>query len=119
MLGFSQLSKPIKWQDLLEKEKNACNAFRTGAKISEKKHFGVGGTLSLSSLYGRVLILCGNCKSNVMIRGKYQEKILSESREEAANRPSSIFKYSGYEALWSNFMAQFYFLCITNLKGEF
>ena len=47
MLGFSQLSKPIKWQDFLEKEENGRNAFRTGAKIqfSEKKYFGVRCTL--------------------------------------------------------------------------
>ena len=38
MLGFSQVLKPIKWQDLLEEGKNGRNAFRTGAKIhfSEK-----------------------------------------------------------------------------------
>ena len=43
MLGFSQLSKPMKWQDLLEKGKNGCNAFRTGAKIhfSEKNILGL------------------------------------------------------------------------------
>ena len=47
MLGFSQLSKPIKWQDLLEKGKNGCNALRTSAKIhfNEKKYFGVRCTL--------------------------------------------------------------------------
>ena len=48
MLGFSQLSKAIKWQDLLEKGKNGRNAFRTGAKIhfsEKKKHFGVMSTL--------------------------------------------------------------------------
>ena len=44
MFGFSQLSKSIKWQDLLEKGKDGRNAFRTGAKIhfSEKKHCGYG-----------------------------------------------------------------------------
>ena len=44
VLGFSQLSKPIKWQDLLEKGKNGRNAFRTGAKIyfSEKNILGLG-----------------------------------------------------------------------------
>ena len=44
MLGFSQLSKPIKWQDLLEKGKNGRNAFRAGAKIhfSEKIFWGMG-----------------------------------------------------------------------------
>ena len=44
MLGFSQLSKPIKWQDLLEKGKNGLNAFRTGAKVhfSEKTFWGYG-----------------------------------------------------------------------------
>ena len=38
MLGFSQVLKPIKWQDLLEEGKNGRSAFRTGAKIhfSEK-----------------------------------------------------------------------------------
>ena len=43
MLGFSQLSKPTKWQDLLEKGKNGRNAFRTGAKIhfSEKHILGL------------------------------------------------------------------------------
>ena len=42
MLGFSQLPKPIKWQDLLEK-KNGRNASRTGAKIhfSEKNILGL------------------------------------------------------------------------------
>ena len=47
MLGFL---KPIKWQDLLEKGINGRNASRTGAKIhfSEKKHFGVMGTLKTS-----------------------------------------------------------------------
>ena len=51
MLGFSQVLKPIKWQDLSEEGKNSRNAFRTGAKIqfSEKKYFGVRGTL-MSSL---------------------------------------------------------------------
>ena len=44
MLGFSQLSKPIKWQNLLEKGKNCRTAFRTGAKIhfSEKNILGLG-----------------------------------------------------------------------------
>ena len=44
MLGFAQLSKPIKWQDLLEKGKNGRNAFRTGAKIhfNEKNILGLG-----------------------------------------------------------------------------
>ena len=46
MLGFSKLSKPIKWQDLLEKGKNGRNAFRTGAKIhfskKKKKNGGYG-----------------------------------------------------------------------------
>ena len=44
MLGFLQLSKPIKWQDLLEKLKNGRNAFRTGAKVhfSEKNILGLG-----------------------------------------------------------------------------
>ena len=44
MLGFSQVLKPIKWQDLLEERKNGRNAFRTGAKIyfSEKYILGLG-----------------------------------------------------------------------------
>ena len=48
MLGFSQLSKPIKWQDLLEKWKTGHNAFPTGAKIhfSEKNILGLGEKLS-------------------------------------------------------------------------
>ena len=58
MLGFSQLSKPIKWQDLLEKGKNGRKASRTGAKIhfSEKifwgyRHFNLQtSTLDSSSL---------------------------------------------------------------------
>lgn len=33
MLGFSQVFKPLKRQDLLEEGKNGRNAFRTGAKI--------------------------------------------------------------------------------------
>ena len=43
ILGFSQLPKPIKWQDLLEKGKNGRNASRTGAKIhfSEKNILGL------------------------------------------------------------------------------
>ena len=43
MLGFSQVLKPTKWQDLLEEGKNGCIAFRTGAKIhfSEKTIFGL------------------------------------------------------------------------------
>ena len=49
MLGFSQLSKPLKWQNLIEKGKNSRDAFRTGAKIHfrKKKYFGVMGTLQL------------------------------------------------------------------------
>ena len=43
MLGFSQLSKPIKWQDLLEKGKNGRNAFWTGKiYFSEKNILGLG-----------------------------------------------------------------------------
>ena len=47
MLRFSQLSKPIKWQNLLEKGKNCRNAFRTGAKI----HFSEKNILGLGALY--------------------------------------------------------------------
>ena len=44
MLGFLQVLKPIKWQDLLEEGQNGRNAFRTGAKIhfSEKNILGLG-----------------------------------------------------------------------------
>ena len=44
MLGFSQLSKPIKWLDFLEKWKDGRNAFQIGAKIhfSEKVILGLG-----------------------------------------------------------------------------
>ena len=47
MLDFSRVLKPIKWQDLLEEEKNGCIAFGRGAKIhcSEKNYFGARGTL--------------------------------------------------------------------------
>ena len=41
MLGFSQVLKLIKWQDLLEEGKNGRNAFPTGAKI----HFTEKNTL--------------------------------------------------------------------------
>ena len=43
MLGFSQVLKPIKWQDLLEEGKNGCNALWTGAKT----HFGHKNILGL------------------------------------------------------------------------
>ena len=48
VLGFSQIFKPIKRQDLLEEGNNGRNAFRTGAKIhfSEKKKIGVRGTFT-------------------------------------------------------------------------
>ena len=44
MLCFSQILKSIKWQDLLEEEKNGRNAFWLGAKIhfSEKNIMGLG-----------------------------------------------------------------------------
>ena len=47
MLGFSQVLKPIKWQDLSEEGKAGRNAFPTGAKIHfrEKDISGVRGTL--------------------------------------------------------------------------
>ena len=47
MLGFSQVLKPIKWQDFLEEGENGRNAFQTGAKIhlSEKNILGLRGTL--------------------------------------------------------------------------
>ena len=43
MLGFWKVLKPIKWQDLLEDEKNGRNAFRIGAKnhFSEKDFLGL------------------------------------------------------------------------------
>ena len=39
--------KPINWQNLLDEGENGPNAFLTDAKIhfSEKKYFGVRGTL--------------------------------------------------------------------------
>ena len=44
MLGFSQVLRPLKWQDSLEEGKNGRNAFQTGAKIhfSEKNILGLG-----------------------------------------------------------------------------
>ena len=44
MIGFSQVLKPMKRQDLLEKGKNDRNAFQTGAKIhvNEKNILGLG-----------------------------------------------------------------------------
>ena len=44
MLGFSQVLKAIKRQDLLEEEKHGRNVFRIGAKIhfSEKYILGLG-----------------------------------------------------------------------------
>ena len=44
MLGFLQVLKAIKWQDLLEEGKHGRNAFQTGAKIhfSEKNILGSG-----------------------------------------------------------------------------
>ena len=58
MLGFLQLSKPIKWQDLLEKGKNGRNAFRTGAKIhfSKKKIMVMGTLMSKRNVY---ILKCG------------------------------------------------------------
>ena len=47
MLGFSQVFKPIKRQDLLEKGKKGRNAFRTGAK----SHFSEKNILGLVALY--------------------------------------------------------------------
>ena len=44
MLGFLQVLKPLKWQDLLEEGNNGFNVFRTGVKIhfNEKNIFGLG-----------------------------------------------------------------------------
>ena len=52
MLGFSQVLKPIKWQDLSEDGKNGCIAFRTGAKIhwSEKNILRLGALSFIHSL---------------------------------------------------------------------
>ena len=49
MLGFSQVLKPIKRQDLLEKAKKG-HAFQTGAKVhfSEKSILGLGALYSYS-----------------------------------------------------------------------
>ena len=46
MLGFLQVLKPIKWQDLLEEGKYGRNVFRTGAKI----HFSGKNILGLGAL---------------------------------------------------------------------
>ena len=46
MLGFLQLSKPLKWQDLLEKGKKSRDAFQTGAEI----HFSKKNVLRLWAL---------------------------------------------------------------------
>ena len=46
MLGFLQVLKPIKWQDLLEEGKNGRNEFQTGAKI----HFSTKNILGLGAL---------------------------------------------------------------------
>ena len=43
-----------------------------------------------------------------MIRGKYREKILLESSEEAANRPSSIWQYSAVQAWLRGFTVNFH-----------
>ena len=47
MLGFSQLSKRIKWQHLLEKGKKRpqCVSNRCKDSFKKKKYFGVRGTL--------------------------------------------------------------------------
>ena len=48
MLGFSQVLKPIKWQDLLEEGKNGRDAFPTGQckdSFYRKKYFRVRCTL--------------------------------------------------------------------------
>ena len=46
MFGFSQVLKPIKWQDLLEEGKNGRSGFQTGAKIHFEriKYFGIRST---------------------------------------------------------------------------
>ena len=46
ILGFLQVLKPIKWQDLLKEGKNDCSEFRTGAKI----HFSWKNILGLEAL---------------------------------------------------------------------
>ena len=59
MLGFSQIFKAIKWQDLLEEGNNGRNAFRTGAKIhlSEKK-LRLGALLSTVILKMTYHLIC-------------------------------------------------------------
>ena len=51
MPGFSNVLKPIKRQDLLENERNGCNAFQTDAKIhfSEKNFWRLGHLKQLES----------------------------------------------------------------------
>ena len=56
MLGFSQLSNPLKWQDLVEKGKNSRDAFRTGAKI----HFNEKNILGLWALQMGIGITINN-----------------------------------------------------------
>ena len=46
MLGFLQVLKPKKWQDLLEEGKNGHDVFLTGAKI----HFSEKDILRLGEL---------------------------------------------------------------------
>ena len=73
MLGFSQVLKPIKWQDLLEEGKNGRrgNAFRTGAKIyfSGKAYFGIRGTLIYHCW---LIILCALYTSSKPSKGEPQ-----------------------------------------------
>ena len=50
MLGFLQVLKPMKWQDLLEEEKNGRNVFRIGTRIHFSEKIwggGVRGTLTI------------------------------------------------------------------------
>ena len=48
ILGFSQVLKPIKWQDLWEIEKMAAMRFEPVQKISAKKYFGGKGHFDAS-----------------------------------------------------------------------
>ena len=62
MLGFSQLSKPIKWQDLLEKGKNGRNASRTGTKI----HFSDTLSDNIEAVFKLIFLgdFLSSCKEN-------------------------------------------------------
>ena len=71
MLGFSQVFKLIKRQDLLEKGKNGRNAFRTDENIhfSVKSISGLGALCYTLFKSPRIKILCA-CLKDMEIPGK-------------------------------------------------